>query len=345
MPNGKRRLVPVDLAAPDLSAVLDASRSLRVAVASKKGPHVTPELFVVLDGRIWSFTAASSLKVRVARGSSRVGIAVGGDDRDTDSGGRLVLGANVTVLDPARPIAAVASGFAIDVPRVIAAFASRHAFEIAGGAVDVVLGSFGLVPGRWVLLAFDVDAVAVLGRGGMMRAEGWSPGTATFTPTEDADDADADADDADDAVAIDVPVDAIPSPVRHLLDRDVATLGWNTTSGPIALPVAWDGATSTATVDGGVFTAVGAAKRGPAALTFDEWVAPGPAGKRGVMLRGDGRTEREDGDGRVVVRIEVDRAVAWDGIATSSTSGIRDDPAQSEQTASDSAPNKETRAG
>lgn len=319
------------------SALLADAGSLFVAVDSKRGPHVTPELFVEVGGRMWTFTAAETLKVRSLRRTPRAGVLV---RRGRDA---LVASTQVQVLDAADPLSAATSGLALDVPRVTAAFAARHSLEIAGSAADYATGGLGLVPGRRVLLAFEPTAVAFVRDGRLVEARGWDGAPARMPVNgDDLDEAGVDEPDID--------LDAIPSAVRQLVREPGATLGWCAASGPLALPAQWSIDDSVASVGARLFATTGCVSNGPAAVTIDEWRAPGPGGKRGVMLRGEGRATSDDASPDTVrVTVVADRAVVWDGMETESVSGIRDFGDETRHTATVSDPykdpKKETRAG
>ena len=326
----------------DVSSVLAGATSMFVAVDSKRGPHVTPELFVEVNGRLWSFTAAGTLKVKALRRTSRAGVLVrNGDDA-------VVLATDVTIVDGAKPLAVATSGLALDIPQVTAAFAARHALEVAGGAADYAAGRFGLVPGRGVLLAFEPVAVALVRDGALVSARGWDEGEGGTCANVDA--ADGEPGDASGASDVEIDIASLPEVARDLIGRNRAALGWYGSHGVVALPARWDVGTATATVDRFLFDATGCVASGAAAVTVDEWIAPGPGGKRGVMVRGQARTAHvPDHPEDVAVTLEAERAVVWDGTETESVSGIRDFPGEAGHTATVSDPykdpKKETRAG
>ncbi|HVM08235.1 MAG TPA: pyridoxamine 5'-phosphate oxidase family protein [Acidimicrobiales bacterium] len=326
----------------DTLSVLSASTSMFVAVDSKRGPHVTPDLFVESSGRLWSFTAAKALKVRTLTKKPRCGVLVwNGDDA-------VVMAATATVVDARDPLGVATSGAALDVPRIAASFASKHAIELAGGAFDLISGRFGTLPGRWVLLSLEVDAVAHVRGNELVHDDGWGAVSSPVVEGGSTDGADTDdlGDETDDDGRT-IAVEALPDAVAHLASRERAALGWYTAHGPLALPARWALDTSTATVAARVFDVVGGGSHSPAAVTIDEWVSPGPSGKRGLMLRGQGTASpSEDG---VEVAVTAERAVVWDGVETESVAGIRDFADGTGHTATVSDPNKdpkkETRAG
>jgi hypothetical protein len=100
--------------------------------------------------------------------------------------------------------------------------------------------------------------------------------------------------------------------VRAHAGEDVM-LGWTRSGGaPLVLPARWED--DHAFVSRDLFDAMSAVTSSSACVTMDETTGLGPTGKRGVMLRGEGRSA-VDGD---VVRIELDveRTSYWDGTET-----------------------------
>ena len=61
-----------DTLAPEFTSVLAEARQLYVGLESRKGPHVTPELYAWSDGRLWFAVATSTLKARVLGTGQRV---------------------------------------------------------------------------------------------------------------------------------------------------------------------------------------------------------------------------------------------------------------------------------
>ena len=51
----------------DLTSTLKEGRQAYVAVPSKQGPHVTPELYAWSDGRLWFAAAAGTVKSNVLK--------------------------------------------------------------------------------------------------------------------------------------------------------------------------------------------------------------------------------------------------------------------------------------
>src|SRR4051794_9805455 len=86
-------------ALPDqMLSTLGEGRQAYVAVPSKNGPHVTPELYAWEGGRLWFASATTTLKSRVLPGAERAGAVI-------TTGGRSVLLAGlVETFDLRHPV-------------------------------------------------------------------------------------------------------------------------------------------------------------------------------------------------------------------------------------------------
>jgi hypothetical protein len=102
-----------------------------------------------------------------------------------------------------------------------------------------------------------------------------------------------------------------------------AVLGWATDRGPVALPVRWNAERSAAAVDSAaVEILLGARRRSPACVVFDDYGGAGPSPKRGAAVHGAGELI-EDDDG-VWVHLDPERLTAWAGATTGSRRADRD---------------------
>lgn len=279
-----------------LGDLLDRAGTISVAVETTRGPHVTPELFVVHADRIWCLAAAPTLKVKILAERPRAGILV------RSGGDTAVLAADAIVIDPGRPLAAIGGAgiAAVRAPTVVASFLARNHLEMTGAAMDAVSLQLGAPPARRVLLGFAPVASALIRGDELVSATGWGPAPSGGRAAIDDEH--------------DVPLHDLPGDLASLLTRDEVALGWTTATGPLALPAAWEHDARQATVAADLFGAVGAAPRGPCSVTVDGWTGLGPTGKRGVMLRGAGEATA---DGPFVrIRVAADRAAYWQGIDT-----------------------------
>lgn len=69
------------LAEPAARSILEQGRHLYVAVAAPAGPHVTPELYSVADGRVWFWSAHSTVKAKVLADDMRAAAVVSANGR------------------------------------------------------------------------------------------------------------------------------------------------------------------------------------------------------------------------------------------------------------------------
>jgi hypothetical protein len=93
-----------------------------------------------------------------------------------------------------------------------------------------------------------------------------------------------------------------------------AVLGWSTPSGPVALPARWIEDTQRAVVPAGPLRAAGGPRRAAACICIDRSAGPGPAAKRGELLRGTARVRlRSD---VATVALDVERITRWRGVQT-----------------------------
>jgi hypothetical protein len=269
-----------------VTSVLAEGRQAYLAVASAHGPHVTPELYAWSSGRLWSAVATTTLKARVLHRHAVTGVLVTGRDRS------VMLHGRVDVIDLRRPGAWLNPLRLPATGRALARFTARNMDDLVAFAADLVTGRLGAnLPAARVVLRFTPEAVALIegdtvtGRWGRWAALGGEPPTSrTASPTGRP-------------VVVGLP-------------------------GPLAVPGRWRQAENVVHIVPDVLRlaaaaddAVKASRRWwPVGLVMDEYVAPGPAAKRGTLLRGRGR--RNGTCGRIEVRI--DQEVEWNGVSTAS---------------------------
>jgi hypothetical protein len=273
----------VDVLDPAARSVLAEGRQLHVGVLTTTGPHVTPELYTADDRHVWFLTAADTLKTRVVRRDPRVAGVVRVGSRS------LVVGGTVDDYDIGDPMRLLAQ--ARDALRALAALTSftvRNAVDLAAFARDLATGRLpSRLPPRRVLMRLTPDRALLLD-GSALSATGGSWSGRVTVP------------------------DAAPP-----LPGDVdCVIGAETDGGVMVLPGrAADGLQSAAVPAVGVQLGdieLDRAIRG--CLVVDDYTSPGPAAKRGAMLRGR-ITVRLDGP---LARVELDaeRQTTWDGAAT-----------------------------
>jgi hypothetical protein len=271
-----------------MRAVLRSAPVLHSAVATRRGPHLTPTVFSWAAGRLWLVASRHSVKVRVLRADPRVGLLL------TD-GSRQVVGAGVATVWDALP------GAPWPGPGELARGplgAARYLTENLGHALAVVADhptpallvdrvAVSITPERLAL----VDGADLVDQWGKWPAEP----DAARTPADAAPGAGAPLTPlAPDLLAADGP----------------AQLGWSTPHGPLALPSRWHAERGEAELPATLLDLAGAPPEGPACLTVTT-SGHRMSDKRGALLRGHG-TARRAGD-RATVRLRPVTVTTWHG--------------------------------
>ena len=247
----------------EMRSVLNEGRQAHVAVVSKDGPHVTPELYAVARDTVWFAVAATTLKVKVLPDNPRIGAIV-------RAGGRTVLlsgdARTYDVRSPGDVLAAVKDP---TVARALSGFLLRNAGDLAAFARDTLTGRLGRkLPPRRVLVRLRPTRAALLDGTAVAASAGDWPGSVPETSNET---------------------------LRGTRD---AVVGWLGPDGPVALPGRWDD--ECAYVPSAAAALAGLPREAPACVVVDDYAAPGPAAKSGQLLRGTGRL---DDDGRAVIEV------------------------------------------
>jgi pyridoxamine 5'-phosphate oxidase-like protein len=275
------------LCEPEVSRVTAAAAFAHVAIETASGPHVTPVLFAESAGRIWFVVARSTLKARVLARRPRAAILLREDERS------VMVRGDVRLLDPLRPMTWTQAPHALaSAPFGLQSFAFRNPRELFGFALDTFEARGGPMAGGLLLAALEPAAVATV--------ESDSRKQTTSTKGR-----------------ISLPR-GIPREVAQLpRSSREAVLGWIGSDGPIALPARWEPGTLSAVVarEAADFAQLNGAAT--ACIAFDAADRRRPTGKRGVMLRGQGKARRR---GKAIeVRLEIDRATWWIGFETGTT--------------------------
>ena len=239
---------------PEMQSVLNEGRQAHVAVVTKDGPHVTPELYAATRNDVWFLVAATTLKARVIPTNDRVGALV-------RAGGRAVLLSGpprtYDVRSPADIGKAVTDA---EVAKALSGFLLRNAGDLAAFARDTVTGRLGRkLPPRRVLIRLRPTRAALLDGVAVGATVGDWPGAEPG---------------------------AAGDPLHG--DRD-AVVGWLGPDGPVALPARWDEGERRAEVPVAAASLAGLPEEAPACVVVDDYGRPGPAAKSGTLLRGTGR--------------------------------------------------------
>ncbi len=276
------------------------------AVAARTGPHVTLQAGVVHLGRYWTTTSRSSLKARVLRRRSGVGVVV------REGAVTQVLAGPTVLLDALRPcdgradpLAATAVGTAL--ARLVAAqLDSVAGYVAAGRGVPAAWGPIGRVVAvtriaHRIVLAGDEVVSATGAWAGPVRSLRPDPGGTDAGPP---------------------PTGDLTPELAALVGRPgPAQVGLLCAVGPVTLPGRWEPASGTVAMSAAAVARVGARLPGPVCVTVDDSADRRPDRKRGVMVRGQGRLVDAGGSGARVA-VAAGRLTAWDGFDTRTVEAV-----------------------
>jgi len=249
--------VPIDLP-DDLTSVLREGRQAYIAVPSKDGPHVTPELYTWSDGRLWFASATTTLKAKVLDRERRGGALV------TSAGRSVVLTGPVEAYDP-RDVKGIASSLRSlpSLARASGSFVTRNASDLLAFVGDTARGRLGRKPPPLrVLFALDPDHAAGVEN---ERLTGSWGGWRSPAVTADA---------------------AVPA------GGAAAVLAL---PGPVPVPARWFDDEAEVFVAPDLLDMLELEDRVPIGLVTDEYHRPGPAAKVGTLLRGEARRSDRTG--------------------------------------------------
>jgi Pyridoxamine 5'-phosphate oxidase len=307
---------------PSARRVLDEGVLLHLAVATPKGPHLTPVVYVLDGGRLWVTTSRSSVKARAWRRDPAVAGLVQAGETAVIFRGRV---RTYDVLEPTSwPAAAVAG------PRLVSAatrFSVKNARFFAGYAVDARRLPFAWSPPGRLFAGLELQAGRVLdvGTGAVLDRWGEWPAGVRYENASTS---------LDRAAAREAKV---PSHVWSAVGQaGTAALALQARSTVAVVPVAWRRA------DGGVYEATAPAavarlsriyRSGQAALTLTHASRWRAADMTGMVVQGSAhlysprsrsggiivRRRLEEGwdgalpDNPVLLRLRPDRVVWWKG--------------------------------
>lgn len=262
----------------EIADVLAGSKLAYVAISTARGPLVTPVLYGTGGRAIWVLTNNHALKTKVWRKRPRAAWTVRSGDVSVSFTGEATL---LSVRDAKavlrRPLDLAA------VPPAVLSWASRNPRQVIGFIQDTLAHPSRGMPQDFVLVRLQPDS-ATLVRDGAPQGEHSSP--------------------ADPRIA----ASGVPADLARLTARSVGVLGLATEDGPVALPVGWDPATSTARLPR-EWSRLAAVALGDACITFDEPVHLRPTEQRGIVLRGGVRP----GVAPDELVLKASRATYWDG--------------------------------
>ena len=303
----------------DVEEILERGAFCYLGTDTRHGPHVTPVVFAVADGRVWVTTSRASVKARAWRSSPAVGGLIRADDVAVAFTGHIRTFDLFDVDSWARdlkeaPVLTVAA----------TRFTKKNARFFAGYAVDAQHVPLSWTPPGRVFASIQLERAAVIGQGEVLESFGaWSRSTVSAERFR--------------AVRTGMPpLDGLPVDVEEALGSEgEGALAVDGSDGTVVLPVSWvaDGAAVYAVLPEAEL-ALGALTedRPAAALAIDRastWRARDMAG---AILQGAakvfgvdrlssgsgsaraivGKTRTETG-GSALVRMRPERLIWWEG--------------------------------
>jgi hypothetical protein len=267
--------------------VLGEADLLYVAVGARRGPHVTPAAFDIEGRRLWFVVPRSSVKARaIARHGVVGGLAQVGDRA-------VLVSGSASILDPITARGVFSSlDRLLDIPFAATGYLSRNYRHAAALLEDHQAPT---LPLSRVVVAISLSRVALLESHSVAAAWGsWEPRDLLPHGTPDGRPPD---------------LTSVPSELHGFLAAgEPVVLGWQSLSGPMALPAHWRG--GTAETSGAAMVLAGAAAAGPACLTADRW-GYRLKNKQGILLAGHGQARLEGETARVAV--DQERVTWWLG--------------------------------
>lgn len=233
-------------------STLEEGRQAHIAVPSRNGPHVTPELYTWSQGKLWFAVATTTLKAKVLDRHGHGGALV------VSSGRAVVLSGEVEGHDPRDVRDVVGSVRRLpELARASGSFVARNASDLLAFVGDTARGRLGRKPPPLrVLFALTPTDVACIENDAITGVwGGWTVGSST------------------DGGA--VPAGGV-----------AAVLGL---PGPVPVPARWFPDRSECFVTPEMLELVDLDGTFPVGLVTDEYRQPGPAAKQGTLLRGEGQ--------------------------------------------------------
>ena len=274
-----------------VSEVLDEAEVLYLAVAASKGPHVTPAVFDVDGDRLWFITPRRSVKARVIDRHRRVGGLVQLGQWS------VVIDGRARIVDPLTARGIFSPGRLLDLPFAAAGYLSRNHRHATGTIRDHQAPTLAL---SRVLVSVDIRRLALLD--GWTVVDRWGRW------------------DGADRLVRGVPpagtapdLGEVPPGVRNLLgDDSPVVLGWNSPTGPLALPARWRAGTGELETSAEAMMIAGAAPAGPASVCAER-SRYRLNSKQGLLLTGDGSACLADDPSVARVALDTRRTTWWKG--------------------------------
>lgn len=203
--------------------ILDRGDLCYVAAATRRGPHVTPMVFALSEGRVWVTTARGSAKARAWRADPEVAGMVRAADAAVIFAGTVRTYDLFEIGSWIRGVAATPT-----LASASARFTRKNARFFAGYAVDARHVPLSWTPPGRVFAAIDIERAAVLGLADVAETIGGWPRARPSIERFRA------------AGAGRHPLEGLPDDVQPLVgDRGEGALALEGSHGLAVLPAAW----------------------------------------------------------------------------------------------------------
>src|SRR5215212_985789 len=119
----------------DVVSTLAEGRQAYIAVQTRTGPHVTPELYAWSNDRLWFASASSTLKTKVLRRRCHASALI------TVASRSVILSGNIEVVDPREPLTMLRRARNLPAAaRALMHYTTRNAPDLARFAADTATG-------------------------------------------------------------------------------------------------------------------------------------------------------------------------------------------------------------
>jgi hypothetical protein len=157
----------MDTLPSEVEQILEEGTFCYAGTSTEHGPHVTPMVFAVSDGRVWLTTSRSSVKGHVWRSDTRIGGLVRAEDVALSFVGRVRTYDLLETTSWGRDVLEAPA-----LTRAAARFTRKNAHFFAGYAVDARHVPLSWTPPGRVFVSAEIERAAIAGHGRVVEAFG-----------------------------------------------------------------------------------------------------------------------------------------------------------------------------
>ena len=274
-----------------VAEVLDEADVLYVAVAARRGPHVTPAVFDHDAGRLWFVTPRRSVKARVIDRHRRVGGLAKLGQR------AVMISGRARIVDPLTARGVFSLDRLLDLPLAAAGYVSRNHRHATGTIRDHEAPTLAL---SRVMVSIDIRRLALLDGWEVVDSWGRWPSSDLLLR-------------GDPPAGTTPDLNAVPPGIRSLLVEDApVVLGWQSATGPIALPARWQPDAGGLETSGQALILAAAASGSPASVCAER-SRYRLKSKQGLLMTGEGHARLDGHRPSARVSMDVRRTTWWVG--------------------------------